>query len=117
VNLNGRCLARGGALFCEPLVMKPLARVCPSCGQPIIPPGLGLTPTQRRILGAVQQRPGISSEELRNLVWAHDVNGGPEDRKVIHVHVCHLNTRLAAFGVRVRGGSNGYHIVTAEDAP
>jgi hypothetical protein len=94
-------------------VMKSRVCVCPTCGQPCVPNELELTPTQRRILGAVQRHPGISSEELRGLVWADDPNGGPENPKTIHVHVHLLNDRLAAHGFVVRGsGSDGYRIVS-----
>src|SRR5215207_7416317 len=75
---------------------------CPRCGQPIVPEGLSLPPIKRRILDAVQRCPGISAEQLRDVVWATDRNGGPEDRKVLHVHVHQLNRRLAPYGVMVR---------------
>lgn len=91
--------------------MKPQAHICSSCGQVVIPEGLALTPTQNRILEAVRQRPGISAEALRTRVWMHDPSGGPEDPKVLHVHVHHLNARLAVYGVAVRGGSGGYRVV------
>jgi DNA-binding response OmpR family regulator len=74
---------------------------------------LTLPRTKRAILNIVQRRPGISAEELRNLVWADDPAGGPEDRKTIHVHVSQLNKRLAVFGIAVRGGTGGYRIVPA----
>lgn|SRR5262245_1360893 len=61
--------------------------VCPSCGQPILPERLRLSPIRQRILDAVQCRPGISAEELRCAVWCSDPSGGPENRKCIHAHV------------------------------
>jgi hypothetical protein len=92
-------------------VMKSVC-ICPTCGQPCVPEGLGLTPTQERALRAVRRHPGITSEELRGLVWADDPNGGPEDRKALHVHVHHLNARLAVHGIAVRGScSGGYRLV------
>jgi hypothetical protein len=89
------------------------AKFCPACGQVVIPDGLRLPPTKRRIFEAVQRRPGISADELRAAVWADDPNGGPEDRKVIHVHVHQLNRLLAPLGIRVRapfGAGAGYRI-------
>jgi hypothetical protein len=86
--------------------------ICPTCGQPRVPEGLASTPTQNRLLQAVRHHPGISSEELRGVVWAHDPNGGPENRKTLHVHVNLLNHRLRAHGLAVRGScSSGYRIV------
>jgi hypothetical protein len=87
--------------------------ICPCCGQPILPEGLRLPPIKARILDAVQRHPGISAERLRGIVWQADPNGGPEDRKVLHVHVSQLNSRLAPFGVMVRapkGAGAGYRV-------
>lgn len=89
--------------------MTPPAR-CPCCGTPTIP-AVVLPPTKQRILDAVRQRPGIDSESLRGIVWADDPNGGPEDRKVIHVHVWQLNRLLLPHGIAVRGSrSGGYRL-------
>jgi hypothetical protein len=65
---------------------------------------------KQRIFEAVKRRPGISAEELRVIVWADDPNGGPEDRKVLHVHVNQLNQLLAAHGIMVRSQGGGYQI-------
>lgn len=92
------------------------ATICPQCGQPIVPAGLILPPIKARILEAVHHRPGIGAEELRGIVWADDPNGGPEDRKVLHVHICQLNKLIAPLGIAVRarkGGSTGYRIQDA----
>jgi len=71
---------------------------------------LHLPPIKRRIFEAVQRRPDISAEELRCLVWASDPGGGPEDRKVLHVHVAQLNRLRAPLGVVVRSAGGGYRI-------
>jgi hypothetical protein len=86
---------------------------CPHCGQILVPDDLALPPVKRRILDAVQRRPGIAAEDLRALVWAEDPNGGPENRKVLHVHIYQLNKRLAPLGFVVRapfGAGAGYRI-------
>jgi hypothetical protein len=92
-----------------------MTATCPVCGQPVLPADpIDLPPTKRRILEAVRRCPGISAENLRTLVWADDPNGGPEDRKVLHVHVVQLNKRLAKTGIAVRaskGAGAGYRIV------
>jgi|SRR5215831_3656942 len=92
------------------MLTKPQADVCSHCGQPIPPAGLRLPPIKQRIFEAVQRHPDISAEELRCLVWATDPNGGPEDRKVLHVHVSQLNHLLAAHGIMVRSQGGGYRI-------
>jgi len=83
---------------------------CATCGQPIVPPVPDLPPTKQRILDAVKRRPGITAEELRCVVWADDPNGGPEDRKVLHVHVSQLNHLLAPLGIMVRSQGGGYRV-------
>jgi hypothetical protein len=84
---------------------------CPTCGQPLPPEEeLKLPKIKRRIYDAVKRRPGIGAEELRCVVWADDPNGGPEDRKVLHVHVSQLNHLLAPFGIVMRSQGGGYQI-------
>jgi hypothetical protein len=89
--------------------MKPEPKICPTCNQPIVPPVPDLTPIKQRILDIVKQCPGISAEELRSLVW-DDPSGGPEDRKVLHVHVSQLNRILASRGIVVRSEGGGYRV-------
>jgi hypothetical protein len=88
------------------------APICPRCGQPVIPPNLpNLSPIKARIFDAVRRHPGIDAESLRAIAWSDDPCGGPEDRKVIHVHVHQLNRSLAPLGIAVRGSiSNGYRV-------
>jgi hypothetical protein len=83
---------------------------CSYCGQPIPPAGLHLPRIKAIILEAVRRHPDISAEELRGLVWADDPNGGPEDRKVLHVHVSQLNQLLAPHGIMVRSQGGGYRV-------
>jgi hypothetical protein len=84
--------------------------ICSSCGQVIPPKRLHLPPIKQRIYEIVSSHPNISAEELRGLVWADDPNGGPEDRKVLHVHVSQLNHLLAAHGIMVRSAGGGYRL-------
>jgi len=93
--------------------MNSQPKICQQCGQPIAPTGLRLPPIKKRILDTVKRRPGISAEELRSVVWAGDPNGGPEDRKVLHVHVSQLNQLLAPLGIIVRSQGGGYRIRSA----
>jgi hypothetical protein len=83
--------------------------ICPTCGQPIVPPVPNLTPIKRAILAAVKRRPGISAEELRGIVW-DDPSGGPECRHTIFVHISQLNRALAVFGLTMRSEGGGYRI-------
>lgn len=85
-------------------------KVCsPQCGQPIAPTGLRLPPIKSRIYEAVRRRPGIGAEELRGLVW-NGPDGGPEDCKVLHVHVAQLNELLRPLVMMVRSQGGGYRI-------
>ena len=84
---------------------------CPTCGQPVISPNIPLPPIKFRIFDLVRRHPGINAETLRSLLWASDPSGGPEDRKVLHVHINQLNHRLAFHGICVRGSrSFGYRV-------
>ena len=89
---------------------RPKPDVCSACGQPIPPKGLRLPRIKQRILEIVQSHPDISAEELRGVVWADDPNGGPENRKVLHVHVSQLNQLLAPYGICVRSAGGGYRV-------
>jgi hypothetical protein len=94
-------------------VSQYITSICPSCGQPVIPAaGLSLPPIKTRIFETVRRRPGVDTESLREAVWANDPNGGPENRKAIHVHVNQLNRLLRRRGVVVRHdrGLGGYRI-------
>jgi hypothetical protein len=73
---------------------------------------VALTKTERRIYRALQER-GRTAEELRQIVWAHDPNGGPECRHTIYVHIANLNKRLAGVNelVRYDQGEGHYKIV------
>jgi hypothetical protein len=61
----------------------------------------------------VQRHPGTSAEELREIVWAYDLDGGPKNLKTIHVHIYQLNKLLIPLGIVVRapfGAGAGYRI-------
>jgi hypothetical protein len=90
--------------------MSAKSEICSHCGQPIPPTGLRLPPIKARIFETVQRRPDISAEELRCVVWADDVSGGPENRKCLHVHVAQLNSLLAPHGIMVRSQGGGYRV-------
>jgi hypothetical protein len=121
--MNHHGVARkGGAAFnarqARHLLLKAMKSVlpmhlecCPACGQPKLTGDLLLPPLKKRLLEIVRRRPGITAEELRSLVWAEDPNGGPEDRKCLHVHVHQLNRLLAPLGLVIRGSvSGGYRM-------
>jgi hypothetical protein len=94
--------------------MAQIPNICSTCGQPIPPTGLRLPKIKARIYELVKRRPGITAQELRDLVWAHDIDGGPECRHTIFVHVAQLNDLLRSHGIRVRSEGGGYRIRTVE---
>ena len=77
----------------------PTPAVYTRCGQPFVP-AVTLPPMKQKILDAVRCQPGIDAENLRVAVW-NGPDGGPGDRKVLHVHIHQLNQRLAPFGLRI----------------
>ena len=67
---------------------------------------------KRRIFEAIQKRPGITARELTALVYEDDPNGGPESTKCVHVHINHMNRRLAREGMAIKGHvTDGYRIL------
>jgi hypothetical protein len=83
--------------------------ICPTCGQPIVPPIRDLSPIKARILEAVKRCPGISAEQLRLIVW-NDPSGDPECRHTIFVQISQLNRALALHGLTMRSEGGGYRI-------
>ena len=74
-------------------------------GRPIRDREAALTSTQRRLFDAVRERPGISIEELREVM---NVGSG----STIFLHIAGLNTRLIPFGICVCGEGNRFQIET-----
>jgi hypothetical protein len=92
--------------------MPTTTKICPSCNQVIAPIGLRLPPIKQRIYDAVRRRPDITARELRDWVWADDIDGGPlTDTKCLHVHVAQLNAMLRPHGIMVRSQGGGYRIL------
>lgn len=91
---------------------------CPHCGAPM--PDVPLeamlsacTPGQRRILDLVARRPGLSGNEVADVVYQDDPDGGPlYARGTIAVQVKNLNKRILPLGWRVEGraGFHGYRL-------
>jgi hypothetical protein len=72
---------------------------------------LRLPPVKERIFTLVSRNPGIAAERLRELVWTGP-DGGPENPKVLHVHVSQLNRLLAPHGIKISGSvSHGYRVL------
>jgi DNA-binding response OmpR family regulator len=92
--------------------MVPKPATCPTCGQAVLSrTSIPLPPIKARIFDLVRRHSGINAETLRTLVWASDPNGGPEDPKVLHVHIHQLNQLLVPHGLRVHGSrSFGYRV-------
>ena len=83
----------------QPQLVMPLA--CPCCGL-MIPPKLTVTGYVRRsILRLVsERRDGITTHELRDLIYATDPNGGPQ-LKSVSANIWHLNKQLRPQGYEV----------------
>jgi DNA-binding response OmpR family regulator len=89
---------------------------CETCGQPI-PPQLELTPIQTRIYETLKTS-HRTADQLREIVWADDPDGGPACLKTIHVHISHLNRRLRPYGFVIRVPWRGmpYRLLKVEGA-
>ena len=100
--------------------MSPALVKCPCCGSmtPVTPEvvRMRLPGIKRRIYDIVRQRHpmGISAKLLTELVYADDLNGGPESTNCVHVHVGHINKIIVDYGWQIkarRGASDGYKLV------
>lgn len=84
---------------------------CPCCGQLIIPEDAAdcLTPRQAQIFNLIRARMphGILRSRLMGLVYADDIDGGPDTFKVIDVLICYANKRLAKKGLRIASKHTG----------
>ena len=88
-----------------------MPEICSQCGQVIPPEGPHLPPIKEKIYAAVKRRPGITAQQLRDWIWADDIDGGPlTDTKCLHVHVAQLNALLRPLGIMVRSQGGGYQI-------
>ena len=77
-------------------------RLCPTCHRPFPPRLVVHGPVRQRIIDAIANRPdGITRGELLSLVYADDVNGGPDNPNTISVLIKHANAELAAQGFRI----------------
>jgi hypothetical protein len=93
----------------------------PTCQRPF-PPRLAVHgPVRQRIVDAIANRPdGITRAELLDVVYAADINGGPENPNTIAVLIKHANAELAAQGYRIepswRGRGARYRLVQSTAA-
>ncbi len=83
--------------------------VCPCCagrGEVADVAPIHLTPTERRIVAAVERAAhvGIETRDLVSLLYKDEPTGGPERADlVVRVQICRLNKKLAAIGRRIQG--------------
>jgi hypothetical protein len=97
------------------------AQICPACRRPFAPHLAVHGPVRQRIVDAIANRPdGITRGELLDLVYADDIDGGPDNPNTISVLIKHANAELAPQGYRIepawRGRGARYRI-TRIDAP
>jgi hypothetical protein len=87
---------------------------CEECGLPIPPAEntLSLTPQGKMIYHAVRTRPR-TLEQLHNLLYGHDPNGGP-DIKIIHVLINQANKKLKSRGLMLRAINRIYYLMAAK---
>jgi hypothetical protein len=77
---------------------------------------VAVTPTQRRILDVLKRRGSASADELRDVLWSDDPDGGPDSPSTLHAHIWHLNQRLKSRGLRVRASRwAGYRVIEIGD--
>jgi hypothetical protein len=91
-------------------------QICPTCHRPLAPRLVVRGPVRQRIVDIVANRPdGITRGELIDVVYAGDVNGGPETPNTISVLIHLANQQLVEQGYRIeaawRGRGGRYRLV------
>jgi hypothetical protein len=77
--------------------------ICPHCGRPFAPRFAVTGPIRRRIVQAIANRPdGITLNELMDIAYADDPNGGPEAPNSVHVIIKRANEQLARQGYQIK---------------
>lgn len=101
-----------------------MMHTCPTCGQETKIDGgwalaySELTVQQKRLAEIVLRFPGISANELANLYYANDINGGPLDaRGTVISNIRYANKKLVKHGFKLSGkrGINGYSLIKASE--
>ncbi len=65
-------------------------------------------PVRQRIVDAIASRPdGITRAELLDVVYADDIDGGPDNPNTVSVLIHHANEELAARGYRIEPAWRG----------
>ena len=96
-------------------------KTCAACGQ-IIPPENPFRDkkVKARIYEFIVKHPeGLTPNQLKDYVYADDIDGGPMSSSIMSNHIRQMNTELVSLGVRIwmrRGPSNGYRLVSAENS-
>lgn len=84
-----------------------MVEVCKCCGHPIASDEIAavLPGKQRRLYEIVRDagQLGVSCGTVMDRLYADDINGGPESHNVVQVQAMHVNRKLRAFGIAVRG--------------
>jgi hypothetical protein len=91
-------------------------RLCSACRRPFPPPIAVHGPVRQRIVDLIANRPdGITRNELLDLAYADDPNGGPDNPNTISVLIKYANAELAAQGFHIeptwRGRGARYRLV------
>jgi hypothetical protein len=96
--------------------MSRRAKICSACRRPFPPDLVVHGPVRQRIVDVIADRPdGITRGELLDLVYADDIDGGPDNPNTISVLIKHANAELAPQGYRIesmwRGPGARYRLV------
>lgn len=101
-------------------------RLCPDCKRPLADIGIAATlpAIKRRIYEVVAAagEHGINRWDILDKAYADAPDGGPECVAAVKVHICQINKRIKAHGVKIAGtwrqGSRDnslYRLVTIEE--
>lgn len=86
---------------------------CPCCGQSLPGPFPSVTGDKRkRLVELIARKPGLHRNELTAMLYADDIDGGPQSTNIVSVILSQAKAQLKADGYKVRSSRwTGYSLV------
>jgi hypothetical protein len=82
-------------------------KYCPQCGQ-VIPPRVKLPRYAQRLYDYIASHPaGVTGTQVLGAIYWDRPDGGPDDRKIVHVMVNQTNKRLRQYGLVINSRTPG----------
>lgn len=94
-------------------------KTCECCGAFIFDKPLFSGQVKNDILEHVRKRPGLSGPQIADVIYANRIDGGPETRHIVSVHIAQMRPKLREHGLNIVGTggcSSTYSLVRLKEA-